>query len=206
MKIQVGVETGTSYIFHAKDANPAALMISGVDVKKDNVIAVINMTKGVVAMKCNSITPEYAIFPETNIIELYSTMSDSFEATDQFMILMEVASSVKDKALLESVHLLRKMVNLLESSGNVDTANRQRVSLDSSNVIMTVALATTGGANVTGVGYPTNYSCTAGAVNPYSITAAQPAQLVATIIDQRIDLECKMRIAADCMRTKLSWT
>lgn len=206
MKIQIGVEPGTSYTFSPQAGSAAFLLISGVDIKKNNVLAVINITKGVVAMMCNKSVPEYDIEEATNIIWLLSDVVSTFEASDQFMILMEVESSFKDQALLESVHLLRKMVNLLESSGSVDAANRQRVALDASTVTMTVALATTGGANVTGVGYPTNYSCTVGAVSPYSITAAQPAQLVATIIDQRIDLECKMRMAADCMRTKLSWT
>ena len=203
MKIQIGVEPGTSYTFSPQSGSDAFLLVSGVDIKKNNVLTVINITKGVVAMMCNKSVPEYDIEEATNIIWLLSDVVSTFEASDQFMILMEVESSFKDQALLESVHLLRKMVNLLESSGNVDSSNRQRVAIDNS---VQIAVSAASGIGNVGMGYPTSYSCTVGAVSPYSITAAQPAQLVATIIDQRIDLECKMRMAADCMRTKLSWT
>lgn len=205
MKIQIGVEPGTSYYFSPPGGASGFLTVSGVDVKKDNVLAVINMTKGVVAMKCNSITPEYAIDEALNRITLLSTIASTFEANDSFMILMEVSSTQKDDDLLEAVQLLRQMVSLLESQGNVDSANRQRVVVE---VIptTTVTIATTGGANVTGIGYPSNIACTVGAVNPYTITAAQPIQLTASVIDQRIGLEIDMYVAHGAMRDKLSWT
>ena len=202
MKIQIGVEPGTSYIFSPQTATAAFLIISGVNLKKDNVLAVINITRGVICMLINKSIPWYEIDEVSNII-WFSSIAEPFEETDKFMILMEVPTSAKDNALLESVQLLKMMVHLLESSGNVDAANRQRVAIDNS---VQIAVSAASGIGNIGVGYPTNYSCTVGAVSPYAITAAQPAQLVATIIDQRIDMECQMRMAADCMRTKLSWS
>lgn len=203
MKIQIGVEPGTSYYFTPPDGSSGHITISGVNVTKSNILAIINMTKGVVAMQCNSAIPEYSIDESLNRITLLSAGAATFEASDTFMILMEVPSSKKDDNLLESVQLLRQMVYLLESQGNVDSSNRQRVAVEA---IPAVTIATTGGANVRGIGYPVSNACTVGGVTPYAITASQPAQLVATIIDQRISLEIDMHVAHDTMRSKLSWT
>lgn len=205
MKIQIGVEPGTSYYFTPPDGSSGHITISGVNVTKSNILAIINMTKGIVAMQCNSAIPEYSIDESLNRITLLSTGAATFEASDTFLILMEVPSSKKDDNLLESVQLLRQMVSLLESQGNVDSSNRQRVAVEAIPTT-TVTIATTGGANVTGIGYPVSNACTVGGVTPYAITASQPAQLVATIIDQRISLEIDMHVAHDTMRSKLSWT
>lgn len=200
MKIQIGVEPGTSYIFSPQTGHAAFLAVSGVDVKKDNVLAVINITRGVVAMMCNKTVPEYQIDPEQNIIWLSCAEAEFFEETDQFMILMEVPARAQDTALLEAVQLMKRMTYLLESSRNVDASNRQRVTVE---VIPTVGLSTTTGAGIVGQGYPVT-ACTVGG-NPYTLTAAQPTQMVATIVDQRIGLEIDMQVAAGLQRSKLSW-
>lgn len=200
MKIQIGVEPGTNYTFYPKTTNAAHIIISGIDIKKDNILAVINVTRGVVAMMCNKTVPEYQIDPILNLIWLSCTEAEFFEETDQFMILMEVPARAQDTALLEAVQLMRKMTYLLESSGNVDSSNRQRIAVE---VIPTVGLSTTTGAGIVGQGYPVT-ACTVGG-NPYTLTAAQPTQMVATIVDQRIGLEIDMQVAAGLQRSKLSW-
>lgn len=61
MKIQIGVEPGTSYYFTPPDGSSGHITISGVNVTKSNILAIINMTNGIVAMQCNSAIPEYSI-------------------------------------------------------------------------------------------------------------------------------------------------
>lgn len=127
-----------------------------------------------------------------------SALSD----TDSLQIFVDIADPNEGNAdLLRTLKQIRKT---MESLGTVDVANRQRVIVEGAPTT-TVTLGTTGGANVTGVGYPVTGNTTGG--NPYGLTASQPTQMVATMIDERWSmLDATRNTYGTAIRSKLTFS
>ena len=122
-----------------------------------------------------------------------SSMADS----DDLLIFMNIEDQTEN-----ALALLRQIIRLLEPSASVDSYGRQRVTLD--GAAQTVTIATTGGANVTGIGYPSAACSTAGGpINPYTLTASQPVQMISTVVDQRLEFEAQLAIAANTFKLAL---
>lgn len=117
-------------------------------------------------------------------------------STDSLQIFVDIPDPNADV-----VHLFQRLTKLLESNATVDSSNRQRVAVETMPTT-TVTIATSGGANVTGIGYPATANTVGG--NPYTLTASQPMQLIATEIDQRWEIINNARNAyANGIRSKL---
>lgn len=128
-----------------------------------------------------------------------SSMSD----TDSIQIFVDIPDPNSDNADL--LKLITRMAKMLEPLMTVDVNNRQRVAVEAiPNVTTTTTLSATGGANVTGLGYPATCNTVGG--NPYSLTASQPAQLIASVVDQRWELMENSHISYGSLRSKLTFS
>lgn len=195
MKITVGIDKGTSYSFSAATG---VVTINGLgNLMLENFLMIVNATRSVVLY--NPFKAGLGGVVTSNIIDLQtdtSTMSD----TDDLLIFMNIEDQTEN-----ALALLRQIIRLLEPSASVDSYGRQRVTLDGAS--QTVTIATTGGANVTGIGYPSAACSTAGGpINPYTLTASQPVQMVSTVVDQRLEFEAQLAIAANTFKLALTRT
>lgn len=191
MKILVGNEQG-SYSF---DPATKTIILSGLDdLRLEQLLLITNVSTNTFIY--NFAKPTLGATITNNIITLDcdTTAMSPDDALQIFVDVPDVNS--------EMLRLLRRQIKLLEPIGNVDINNRQKVAVEAMPTT-TVTIATTGGANVTGIGYPVTANTAGG--NPYTLTS-QPTQMVATIIDQRIVEQNAMRNTYDCIRNKLSWT
>lgn len=195
MKILIGEYENTSYSFNSTNGTITILNLK--NIKLENVLMITNMTTGTVVFSpIMSLTGTIS----NNVIDLtYNT--SAMNNNDSLQILVEIDDP--NTANSDILHYLKQMVKLLEPGGTVDSNNRQRVVVDSAPTT-TVTMATTGGANVTGIGYPTTSNAVGG--NPYALTAAQPTQLVASIVDQRWELAEFSHISYQNIRNKLTFS
>ena len=192
MKITVGIDKGTSYLFSAATG---LLTINGLgNLTLENFLMVVNATRSVVLY--NPFKSGLSGAVSGNTIDLQidtSSMADS----DDLLIFMNIEDQTEN-----ALALLRQIIRLLEPSASVDSYGRQRVTLD--GAAQTVTIATTGGANVTGIGYPSAACSTAGGpINPYTLTASQPVQMISTVVDQRLEFEAQLAIAANTFKLAL---
>ena len=192
MKITVGIDKGTSYLF---SASTGVVTINGLgNLTLENFLMVVNATRSVVLY--NPFKSGLSGSVSGNTIDLQidtSSMADS----DDLLIFMNIEDQTEN-----ALALLRQIIRLLEPSASVDSYGRQRVTLDGAS--QTVTIATTGGANVTGIGYPSAACSTAGGpINPYTLTASQPVQMISTVIDQRLEFEAQLAIAANTFKLAL---
>lgn len=121
-----------------------------------------------------------------------SALSD----TDSLQIFVDVADPNEGNAdLLRTLKQIRKT---MESLGTVDINNRQRVVVEAVPTT-TVTLSTTG------VGYPVTGNTVGG--NPYGLTASQPTQMVATMVDERWSmLDATRNTYGTAIRSKLTFS
>lgn len=192
MKITVGIDKGTSYLF---SASTGVVTINGLgNLTLENFLMVVNATRSVVLY--NPFKSGLSGSVSGNTIDLQidtSSMADS----DDLLIFMNIEDQTEN-----ALALLRQIIRLLEPSASVDSYGRQRVTLDGAT--QTVTIATTGGANVTGIGYPSAACSTAGGpINPYTLTASQPVQMISTVVDQRLEFEAQLAIAANTFKLAL---
>jgi len=137
MKILIGNETGL-YSF-----NPATRKITlsaikvGYDtviLKKEQILLVTNVTSNIMIYSFADPTLGGTIV--NNVITVnYNTAG--MNANDELQIFVELEDPTGD-----IMHLLKRMVKLTESLGNVDTSNRLRIAIDASPSL-TVATLTT---------------------------------------------------------------
>lgn len=192
MKITVGIDKGTSYLF---SASTGIITINGIEnLIIENFLMIVNATRSVVLYNPFKVGLGGVINGKTIDLQIdTSLMSDS----DDLLIFLNIEDQTEN-----ALALLRQIIRLLEPSASVDSYGRQRVTLD--GAAQTVTMATTGGANVTGIGYPSAACSTAGGpINPYTLTASQPVQMVSTIIDQRLEMEAQLANSANTFRTLL---
>lgn len=193
MKILVGEYQNTSYIFDAS-SKQITLLNFNVTLSKEQILMITNFTTGTIifngqmgllgSISSNVLTLDYDT----------TTMND----TDSLQILVEIEDPNTD-----ILHYLKQMIKLLEASGTVDSNNRQRVAVEAMPTT-TITIGTSGGANVTGIGYPSTSNTVGG--NPYTLTASQPTQLVATLVDQRWELMEFAHISYQNIRSKITFS
>ena len=192
MKITVGIDKGTSYAFSAETG---IVTINGLgNLTLENFLMIVNATRSVVLYNPFKAGLSGTVLGKTIDLQIdTSSMSDY----DDLLIFMNVEDQTEN-----ALALLRQIIRLLEPSASVDSSGRQRITLD--GVSQTVTIATTGGANVTGIGYPSAACSTAGGpINPYTLTASQPVQMISTVVDQRLEFEAQLAIAANTFKLAL---
>jgi len=189
----------TSYAF-----NSAARTITFTDgniFTLDQALLITNVTDNIIIY--NFADPLLGGTMNNGVLTLdYNTtsMSDS----DSLQIFIDIVDTNENNSIL--LQLIRRITKMLEPLMTVDSNNRQRVAVETMpGVTTTATLATSGGANVTGIGYPVTANTVGG--NPYTLTASQPTQMVASMIDQRWEILNSSRNSyANAIRNKLTFS
>jgi len=138
MNILVGVDNG-SYTFNktTKQITLSNIMQGNtlLSIALEQIVIIVNVTKGIMIFNFDDALLGATI--SSNVITLnYDT--SSMANTDRLSIIIKIPDPME-----ELLNLLQRAVNLLEPLGNVDSAWRQRVTVDAFGAAMTVASITT---------------------------------------------------------------
>lgn len=185
----------TNYVF-----NKSAKTITFLDIfKLEQYLLITDVTTNTIIY--NFADPLKGGMATANVLLLdYDTtyLNDS----DSLQIWVDVVDP--NEGVFDMLATLKQIRKTMDSLATIDSSNRQRVVVDSVPTT-TVTIGTTGGANVTGLGYPVTSNTIGG--NPYTLTASQPTQQVATIIDQRWEmLDSSRNTYGTAIRSKLTFS
>jgi hypothetical protein len=142
MKIIVGIDTGTYTFAPATRKITLSSIVSGnstlTGLSLEQIILITNVTDNIILY--NFADPALGGSIASNVITVnYDTSSMS--STDRLMIIVDVPDTQEDL-----LRMLARLVKISESLGNVDTNNRQRVSVDYSPNLTVATLTTVANA------------------------------------------------------------
>ena len=197
MKQLVGSDIG-SYTFDPSTRQITLLNI--ISINTSNVLVITNIDKKETLY--NFADDINYISINNNTITL-SNHCTGMSSTDKLQIWLDLNIPHPNQDVL---YLINRLVKICEPIMTQDTNQRQRVVVDAAPTT-TVTIATTGGANVTGIGYPSTTCSAAGSTLPGTMATSQPTQLVATIVDQRWEMIDRSKISFNTgIRSKLTWS
>lgn len=132
------------------------------------VVAIINQTKGVVIYATGSASTRYTSVSGNKVYLFYDTSSHS--ATDKLQIVYNISKPLKtsDIDAQEMVKLLSRLVKIAENQQSTDSAQRQRIVIDSA---LPAGSNTIGGVNIAS-GQTLGTVTTVGTVNTISAITA----------------------------------
>jgi hypothetical protein len=136
----------TEYVFSPGISGSGYVDLIGVDdFDISRVISIINQTKGVVIYATGSASTRYTSVSGNKIYLFYNTSSHS--ASDKLQIIYNTSNSLKtsDTDTQEMVKLLSRLVKIVENQQSTDSAQRQRITLDSITGSLTLSTITTVG-------------------------------------------------------------
>jgi hypothetical protein len=172
MKKQLGVDVSGSYEF-----NPAGKTItfSSITLSLNNILLITNVTDNVIIYNFADESNGAAGFANNVLTLDYDTSAMS--SNDVLQIYLDLESNE------ETLHaLLRRMNKLLESNATVDSALRQRVSVEVLPSVTVGSAPSTAVTNTTGFGVSNTINTIA---NPYNVGAVNTLAIYEGPVDQR---------------------
>lgn len=172
MKKQLGVDVSGSYEF-----NPVGKTItfSSITLSLNNILLITNVTDNVIIYNFADESNGAAGFANNVLTLDYDTSAMS--SNDVLQIYLDLESNE------ETLHtLLRRMNKLLESNATVDSALRQRVTVDVLPSVTVGSAPSTAVTNTTGFGVSNTINTIA---NPYNVGAVNTLAIYEGPVDQR---------------------
>lgn len=201
MKQLVGSDVG-SYIFDPINRTITLLNLP-ININIENILVITNLNSNIMIYNFADENLIASINNNNNITLSYDTtlMSNN----DKLQIWIDLPSDYISDSNTTLLNLLMRLVKICEPISTQDAYYRQRVAVESVPTT-TVTIGTTGGCNVTGIGYPTLMANLVGG-NPYNALATQqPTQLTASIVDQRWEIIDRSQMNYNCnIRQNLKW-
>lgn len=201
MKQLIGSDIG-SYTF-----DPINRMITLLDIPINiniiNLLVITNLNNNIMIYNFADENLIASINNNNNITLSYDTTG--MNSTDKLQIWIDLPSDYISDSNTTLLNLLMRLVKICEPISTQDSYYRQRIAVESMPTT-TVTIGTSGGCNVTGIGYPSLMANLVGG-NPYSVLATQqPTQLTASIVDQRWEIIDRSQMNYNSsIRQNLKW-
>lgn len=133
----------TRYIFSPGTSTNGYVDLIGIaDFDITNLICIINQTKGVIIYSTGIADKRYTAVSGTKVNLFYDTSSHS--SSDKLQIVYNFKTAkTSDTDLQEMVKLLSRMVKIMENQQSTDSAQRQRVVVDTGALTASIAASQT---------------------------------------------------------------